>query len=255
MRRAPIAFLGFLFSFTLLSVTACGSSGDTPQVTPDTDPGETDPDTEPPPDVPEWEEPTSPDKVLILNIYQPGVAGPNENCFGASTGIGKYGLLPDSALAPCGKTEVCYLRTDGWVAYHNEDCIPEGSFLANWKKLPYSDLGPCEVPKHMNLKIALCPKKSCTWARDITIDTKRGCATTIESKGCRGTDFAAPTSCFCSKTNADLVYIAADPKATTAPDADFSPCSDANAACKKALGMVDTTAGCTTGGGGDAGTD
>ena len=255
MRRAPIALLVLLGSLSLTSLSACGSSGDTPvTVPPDTEGEDSDPDVVVP-DVPDYEEPVTPDKVLILNIYQPGVAGPNENCFGTSTGIGKYGLLPDGGLVPCGASEVCYQRTDGWVAYHKEDCIPDGNFLANWKKLPYSDLGPCEVRKHMNLKIALCPKKSCTWARDVTIDTKRGCATTIESKGCRGTDFAAPTSCFCSKTNADLVYVAADPKATTAPDADFALCSDANAACKKALGLVDTVAGCTSGTTSDAGTD
>lgn len=250
MRRAPLAFLVSAFSLTALPMTVgCGSSETPAQPAPeDTAVEETEEDTTTP-DVPPFEAPPTNEKLLIRRIYWP-----EGNCYGAPTGIGNYALLPDGGVAPCASGEVCYVRKDGWVAYHNEDCIPAGKFAANWDKTVYSDLGPCEIPKHVDLTIKDCPAKSCVWGRDVTLDTTKGCATTIKTIKCRS-DLGVPDSCWCSKTKADLVFVAADPKSTADPGPDFAPCGSANAACKKALSIIDTAPACGSTSTGDGGTD
>lgn len=248
-RRSPHALVStavaILASVALASacVVACSSSD--PQPAPGTV-------ADAAPDVPEHEEPVfdSDDpagRVLLLRLYEPA-----KRCFGLPTQIGRFDSTEDGKIAPCGAKAVCYVRADGVLAYHDEDCVHAPNFLANWTPEDYSDLGPCEPIKRMRdtPHVKDCPNASCTWARDVLIDTAASCATAIETKGCRET-FGEPTSCFC---DGDRVFVPADPKGSTAPPSGFTACDDTNAACKAALAMVDTVKGCAAATS-DAGTD
>jgi hypothetical protein len=186
-------------------------------------------------------------RVLILPLYDPV-----KRCMMPATEIGHFDQNPDGTMKACGDIEVCYTRPDGILAYHNKDCVHGSNFRANWKASEYSDLGPCEVVKRLSLTtIKECPNTSCVFARDVTIDTARSCATAIESKGCRDV-FGAPTSCFCNGTSA---FVAANPKMSTAPPSGYTACDMSNDVCKKALAVVDTVKGCATMTTTDAGAD
>jgi len=203
-------------------------------------------------DVPDFEEPVfdSDDpagRVLVLPLYYP-----DKRCFADPTEIGKFQAGPDGGIKDCAKKEVCYVRPDGVLAYHDQDCIAPGDFRANWKQSDYTDLGPCEPIKHVFSLIKQCPNPSCTWARDVIIDVGAGCATALTTKGCRES-FGAPTKCFCD--GAGKVFVTADPKSTATPPTSYSPCDATNADCKKALGMVDTVKGCAVAPVTDAGAD
>lgn len=195
-------------------------------------------------DIPPFEEPAfeSDDpfgRVILLKPYHP-----DQRCFESPTAIGHPDALPDGGIAPCGAAEKCYVRKDGVVVYAPKDCIHGSNFLFNVDVYPYSDLGPCEPIKHVELKIKDCPNASCTYARDVRIDTTRGCATAITSKSCRD-EVSAPAACFCSPTATDDVFVTFDGKSSTAIPSGFTPCdATSSAACKKALTMVDTVKGC-----------
>jgi hypothetical protein len=176
-------------------------------------------------------------RVLVLPLFDP-----IKRCTLPVTEIGHFDQNPDGTIAECGAVEVCYQRPDGILAYHTQDCVHGSNFRANWTRLVYSDLGPCEPIKRLQFSIKSCPTMSCTFARDVTVDTALGCATAIESKGCRDT-FGAPTACFCNGT---MAFVAANPKSPTAPPAGYTACDATNDACKKALAMVDTVKGCAT---------
>lgn len=176
-------------------------------------------------------------RVLVLRLYDPV-----KRCFLTPTEIGNFRDGKDGAPV-CDPGEVCYERPDGILAYHKEDCVPEGRFRASWNKSAYSDLGPCEPIKRLIDKfdvIKECPNTSCIVARDVVVDTAKGCATAMESKGCRST-FGAPTKCFC---NGALAWVPADSKSTAAPPAGFTTCDAASDPCKKALSLADTVKGC-----------
>lgn len=237
-RHAPVLFVSALaLSSLAIAPVACSSDPDSAPV------------AEAGADVPDYEEPVldaydPAGRVLILPIYHP-----DTRCFEDATEIGKLPAGPDGGVRDCLKQEVCYIRADGVLAYHDQDCIEPGDFRANWKRTDYSDLGPCEPIKHAFSQIKQCPNPSCTWARDAIIDTAASCATALETKGCRET-FGAPTKCWCSGTK---VFVAANEK-TTAPPPSYAVC-DGTAACTKALGMVDTVKGCEISTPADAGTD
>ncbi len=242
-RRAPFALVTAFASVAAAAAlaSACSSS----------EPSPSGPATlvDAAPDVPELEEPIfdSDDpagRVLLLRIYDPA-----KRCFGLPTQIGRFDSTEDGKIAPCGPNAVCYVRNDGVLAYHHQDCVHAPNFLANWKPEDYSDLGPCEPIKRLQdtSHIKDCPTPSCTWARDVVIDTAASCATAIETKGCRES-FGAPTSCFC---DGDRVFVPADPAASTVPPAGFAPCDATSTACKAALDMVDTVKGCAIEAGSD----
>ncbi|GAC1358473.1 MAG: hypothetical protein NVSMB47_11400 [Polyangiales bacterium] len=171
-------------------------------------------------------------QVVVLVPYDPVT-----RCFDKPTEIGHY---DDDAGFSCGTSERCYVRKDGIVYYAAKDCVHGTKFLINVEDRPYTDLGPCEPAKHLDFStIKGCPNPSCTFARDVTIDTARGCATAIQSRGCRDV-VGAPSACFCKGTE---VFVSFDGKATSGP-AGFTACDATVAACKSALGMVDTVAGC-----------
>lgn len=176
-------------------------------------------------------------RVLLLRLYDPV-----KRCFQIPTEIGNFRDGPDGGPS-CDPGEVCYERPDGILAYHKEDCIPDGRYRAAWTKSTYSDLGPCEPIKRLIDKFDVikdCPNTSCTLARDVTVDTARGCATAIASKGCRST-FGAPTKCFC---NGSLAFVPADPKSTTPAPTGFSACDATSEPCKTAIAQADTVKGC-----------
>ncbi len=205
-------------------------------------------------DIPPWEAPELDGndplgRVLVLPLYDP-----LKRCVLPVTEIGSYDEAPDGGIAPCGDLEVCYVRPDGILAYHNKDCVHPPNFKANWKREVYSDLGPCEPIKNLadTVVIKECPNMSCTLARDITIDTVKNCATAIKSRGCRET-FGKPTSCFCD--GAGNVFLPANPSAATTPPAGFTACTSGDAACAKALAVVDTVKGCDLPAPADAGPD
>lgn len=240
MLRPARALLVFALALTGAAFAPACSGGDSDESTPiDTDTGV---------DVPEFEEPTfdaddPAGRVLILPIYFP-----DKRCFDPATEIGKLPAGPDGAIADCKKQEVCYVRPDGVLAYHDQDCIQPGDFRANWKRYDYSDLGPCEPIKHAFSLIKSCPNPSCIWARDAVIDTAAGCATALTTKGCRDA-FGTATKCWCNGTS---VFLPADPKSSATPPPSYTPC-DGSAACTKAMLMVDTVKGCEIAS--DAGTD
>ena len=180
--------------------------------------------------------------VVVGRVYLVRPYHADFRCYDPPTQLGYVDTAADGGLIPCGKTERCYERKDGVVAYAPEDCVHGTNFLANWKASAYSDLTSCEPPKNVNLLIADCPASSCTWARDIVIDTKRNCATAVTTRGCRD-KFGTPKKCYC-ESGTDRVYIAADPASTATPPPSFTPCDASVAACSKALGVVDTVVGC-----------
>jgi hypothetical protein len=205
-------------------------------------------------DIPPWEAPTLDaddplGRVLVLPLYDP-----LKRCLYPVTEIGNYDEGPDGGIAPCGDIEVCYVRPDGILAYHNKDCVHPPNFKANWKREIYSDLGPCEPLKHLGDTVIMkdCPNMSCTYARDVVVDTTKGCATAIATKGCRDT-FGKPTTCACDGMG--NAFVAANPSGGTAPPAGFTACDSTNDACKKALAIVDTVKGCAIPTPMDAGTD
>jgi hypothetical protein len=190
-------------------------------------------------DVPDFEEPAfdaddPAGRVLVLPIYFP-----DKRCFEPPTEIGKFQAGPDGKIKDCAKQEVCYVRPDGVLAYHDQDCIAPGDFRANWRRLDYSDLGPCEPIKHAFAQVKACPNASCTWARDAVIDTTASCATALTTKGCRDA-LGPPSRCWC---NGASVFVPADSKSTAAPPPSYAPC-DGTPECKKALGLVDAVRGC-----------
>jgi hypothetical protein len=182
--------------------------------------------------------------TLLLRIYYPDL-----RCYEAPTEIGRVDTYTDGGVAPCGMSESCYRRVDGVLAYHPEDCVHGTNFRANWERLDYSDLGPCEPLKHTSFGfIKDCPMTTCEFARDLVVDTAKGCATAITTKGCRT---AKPTSCSCDGMG--NVFLAAD-SSSTAPTG-FTPCTSSDPACKKALDAYDTLVGCSVAASGDSGTD
>ena len=223
----------------LLATTslACssGTGNESPSEGADTGaPSDGGPDLDPPDVVFDSDDPFG--RVLLLNPYHL-----DTRCSDKATAIGYFDSTPDGKIAPCLTGERCYVRKDGVVFYAPQDCIHGTNFLMNVDSLPYSDLGPCEPAKHVALLIRECPVSSCTWARDVTVDVSRGCATAITSKGCRD-DFGAPTQCFCDSSG--HVFVAADPKSSAAPPSGFAACASSSDACKKALALVDTAVGC-----------
>lgn len=234
MLRRSCALFFFLSSMPL---AACSSSGDDLPAQDDTglvdstmqgDDGVADTSR------PETVDPGS--RVLLLKVFEP-----TQRCYDLPTEIGNFDELPDGAIAECAPVEVCYVRVDGALAYHTQDCVHGSNFRANWSRLPYSDLGPCEPLKHGDALIKDCPQSTCTFARDAIIDTMRGCATALTTKGCRD-KLGAPTSCWCN--GAGMVFVPADPKSTATPPPTYAPCDATNAACKAALAIVDTAKGC-----------
>jgi hypothetical protein len=182
-------------------------------------------------------------RVLLLRTYYP-----DKRCFDAPTEIGNYDEIDDAGVAHCEMGEVCYVRKDGVLAYYDKDCIHGANFAANWDRQDYSDLGPCEPLKHLEMGVIKdCPMTSCTFGRDIVYDAAKGCATSLFTKGCAATK---PTSCACD--GAGKVFLAAD-ASSTAPSG-FTACDATNADCKKALDAFDTISGCATSSS-DAGTD
>ncbi|MGZ3423267.1 MAG: hypothetical protein ACXWUG_18515 [Polyangiales bacterium] len=181
--------------------------------------------------------------TLVLRIYDP-----EQRCYQGPTEIGRVDEYPDGAVAPCAMGESCYRRVDGVLAYHEQDCVHGANFRANWERLAYSDLGPCEPLKHTAFGfIKDCPMTTCDFARDLVVDTVKGCATQITTKGCRT---SKPTACACDgKGN---VFLAAD--ATSTVPTGFTACDSTDAACKKALDAFDTLVGCAPSTG-DAGSD
>lgn len=200
-------------------------------------------------DIPPFEEPVfdSDDplgRVLVLPLFDPV-----RRCLMPPTEIGHFDQDDAGKIAECPNIEICYVRPDGILAYHNKDCVHGTNFRANWSRTIYSDLGPCEPLKRIQFDMKDCPNMSCVFARDVTIDVARGCATAITSKGCRD-KLGTPTKCFCD--GAGSVWIGANAASPGAPPAGFTSC-DGTADCTKALGMVDTVKGCTFST--DAGTD
>jgi len=246
MRRSALVFAVLACAVPLMLPVACSDDA-APAQTPDAE-VDTGPDVELE-DIPQWEAPDSAGlpPVLVLPLYEPG-----KRCFMTATEIGNYDEGPDGGILPCGDLEVCYERPDGILAYHSKDCVHPPNFKANWTRMEYSDLGPCEPIKHLFDSIKECPNMSCTFARDVVIDTAKSCATAITSKGCRET-FGKPTSCFCDGMG--NVFLPAKPTGGTAPPSGFTACASSDAACAKALGMVDTVKGCPVPPKMDAGTD
>jgi len=244
MKGDPMRRALSLFACTLVFASlGCSSSSDQSTTDGDVDSG--------PIDV-AYEEPIldgARGQVVLLKPYDPV----NRCWFAPPTAVGHPdGLNPDGSFV-CGTSERCYVRNDGIVFYAATDCVHGTNFLLPIKDEPYSDLGPCEVPKDLDLsKIADCPNPSCTFARDVLIDLAKGCAEAIDTRDCRDV-VGAPTSCMCDPASTGRVFVAYDGKSTTNAPPSFVPCDSTNAACKKALGMVDTVAGCAIDT--DAGTD
>lgn len=241
MRSKTPALLTLCAALPLLAFAPAGCSSDN-QTAPVTDSGAI--------DVPDFEEPVfdaddPAGRVLVLPLYFP-----DKRCFEPATEIGKFQADAEGKIKDCLKQEVCYVRPDGVLAYHDQDCIAPGDFRANWKRFDYSDLGPCEPIKRAFTLIKSCPNASCTWARDAIIDTTAGCATALTTKGCRDA-LGAPSKCWCAGTR---VFVPADSKSTATPPPSFVPC-DGTAQCTKALGMVDTVTGCEVAAPTDAGVD
>jgi hypothetical protein len=187
---------------------------------------------------------TASGSTLLLRIYYPDM-----RCYDAPTEIGRVDTYPDGGVAPCGPDESCYRRVDGVLAYHPQDCVHGTNFRANWERLDYSDLGPCEPLKHTAFGVIKdCPMTTCAFARDLVVDTAKGCATAITTKGCLT---AKPTACACD--GAGNVFLAAD--ASSTPPSGFTACASTDPACKKALDAFDTLAGCSASPSSDAGAD
>ena len=205
-------------------------------------------------DVGNFEEPVfDPDsavgRVILLKPYDP-----TRRCFDTPTAVGHPDELPGGGIAPCGTSERCYHRKDGWVFYAQHDCVHGTNFLFNVDDQPYDDLGPCEPIKHVESLIKDCPNPSCTFARDVEIDTTKSCATVLTSRACRdGSN--APTGCFCDSTRPDQAFVAYDGKSSSSVPAGFTACDSSNAACKKALAIADSVQGCPPDAGSDAGGD
>jgi hypothetical protein len=182
-------------------------------------------------------------KVIILQPYDPV----NRCWAGPPTAVGHPDdLAPDGALVCSGTGERCYARTDGIVFYSSTNCIHGGNFLFNVDDQPYSDLGPCEPPKHLDISLIKdCPVPSCVFARDVLVDVGKGCAEAIDSRGCRDV-VGAPTSCFCDPSSSNRVFVAYDGKSTMNEPSGFVACDASNPSCKSALAIVDTVSGCAT---------
>jgi hypothetical protein len=194
-------------------------------------------------DIPPWEEPIldgddPAGRVVLLKPYDP-----KQRCYLPPTAVGHPDEAPGGGIAPCGKNERCYVRTDGVVFYAKEDCVHGKNFLFHVDDLPYDDKGPCEPSKHLDDVIKSCPNASCTYARDVRIDTTRGCATAIVSRACRDAG-NVPTTCLCSPSSSTEVFVAFDGRSTTNAPEGFVACDATNAACKAALAIVDTVEGC-----------
>jgi hypothetical protein len=253
MRRAPfvaataIVVLAFVPFF---SSTACSSSNDdsgAPDADDDTTPGiDTTPYDAPILDGPEG-------RVIILNQYDPV----NRCWAGKAREVGHPdGLLPDGGLDCKGTGDRCYIMTDGTVLYSPNDCIHGPNFLLKIDNEPYSDLGPCEVPKHLDLSLIKdCPAPSCPFARDVLVDTDVSCAEDIVTLGCRDATPAA-TSCLCDPSSSTRVFVSFDGKSSPNAPTGFTACDASNPACSKALGIADTVKPCAIPDAGtDAGTD
>jgi hypothetical protein len=195
---------------------------------------------------PEFESNDPAGRVRLVIPYHP-----DTRCIEPPTQLGHFDKLDDGGIAPCGTHEMCYVRKDGVAMYDSQDCVHGLNFVVNVDELPYSDLGPCEPFKHFQDKLLSCPTSTCIFARDVRIDTARGCATAITTKDCRDT-VGAPKGCFCDPASSD-VFVTFDGKTSSAVPAGFTPCDSTSTACKNALAIVDTVNGCaaTT----DAGTD
>lgn len=189
--------------------------------------------------------------VVLLRPYDPA----NRCWYAPPTAVGHPDDVNADGTFKCkGTTERCYQRTDGIVFYSSQDCIHGGNFLMPITDVPYSDLGPCEPPKHLELsKISDCPKQSCVYARDVVIDLAEGCAEQVVSRDCRDVT-AAATSCLCDPSSSNRVFVAYDGKSTTNAPTGFTACASTNPSCAKALAMADTVKPCAIPTG-DAGAD
>ena len=187
--------------------------------------------------------------VIVLNQYDPV----NRCWAGRAREVGHPdGLLPDGGLACTGTGDRCYVQTDGIVLYSPTDCIHGTNFVLSIDNEPYSDLGPCEVPKHLDITLIKdCPITSCPFARDVLLDTAASCAEDIVTLGCRDSTPAA-TSCFCDPSSSSRVFVSFDGKSSPNMPAGFTPCDASNPACSKALSIADGAKPCATP---DAGTD
>lgn len=226
--RRPSLFL--LFAFAGFGIFGCSAKDDTIDTTDASDSVADSNELEEP--VLDSDDPVG--RVLVLPLYDP-----LKRCLMPATEIGRFDSNPDGTFKDCGKIEICYQRPDGILAYHDQDCVHGSNFRANWTRMEYSDLGPCESLKRLRDTMKACPNTTCAFARDVTIDTARGCATAIESKGCRDT-LGAPTACFCK---GESVFVAANPKMMTAPPSGYTAC-DGTDPCNKALMLADTVKGC-----------
>jgi hypothetical protein len=230
MRRALLSFASVVFCFGPI---AC-SSTDPPAATGDAG------DDVVLEDIPPFEEPVfdSDDplgRVLVLPLFDPV-----RRCLIPATEIGHFDQDDAGKIAECAPIEICYVRPDGILAYHNVDCVHGSNFRANWNRTTYSDLGPCEPLKRIQFDMKECPNASCTFARDVVIDTTKSCATAITSKGCRD-KLGTPTKCFCNGSGS--VFIGANATTPGTPPAGFTAC-DSAPECTKALAIVDTVKGC-----------
>lgn len=230
--------VSFAFACTLaFAPAACSSSSGDDNGT------DANVDTAPQIDTAPYEEPIldgPPGEIVLLKPYDPV----NRCWYGPPTAVGHPDAINPDGSFVCGTSERCYARTDGIVFYASKDCVHGTNFLLHIDDEPYSDLGPCEVPKHLDLsKIADCPNPSCTFARDVVIDLDKGCAEAIDTRDCRDV-VGAPTSCMCDPSSTNRVFVAYDGKSTTNVPAGFVACDATNAACKAALAEVDTVKPC-----------
>lgn len=231
--RCLSAFLPIACSLVWLASSAGCSSSDSPDTAVDSGDSGLE-------DIPPFEEPVfdSDDplgRVLVLPLFDP-----LKRCLMPATEIGHFDQNETGGIAECAPIEICYVRPDGILAYHDKDCVHGSNFRANWNRTIYSDLGPCEPIKRIQFDMKECPNPSCTFARDVTIDSAKSCATAIVSKGCRD-KLGTPTKCFCD--GAGNVFVGANAAAPGTPPSGFTSC-DGTAECTKALGMVDTVKGC-----------
>jgi hypothetical protein len=236
-------------AFIASSGGGCGSSGGDPAATEDT--GN---DTLQYEDVGNFEEPSfDPDsavgRVILLKPYDP-----KQRCFGPPTAVGHPDEMPGGGIAPCGKSERCYVRKDGIVFYAAQDCVHGTNFLFNVDDQAYTDLGTCEPVKHVEPLIKECPNPTCQLARDVKVDVLRGCATAITSRACRDST-NVPTACFCDSSRPNEAFVAFDGKSTTNVPTGFTACDASVDACKKALAIADAVQGCPPDAVSDAGGD
>ncbi|MEO7097553.1 MAG: hypothetical protein ABI175_30105 [Polyangiales bacterium] len=251
--RTPLAFFstfGPVAPFALaLVAAACGNSGSDGAATEDAAV-----DTIQLEDVGDFEEPvfdedTAFGRVILLKPYDP-----KGRCFLPPTAVGHPDELPGGGIAPCGKSERCYVRKDGIVFYAAQDCVHGTNFLFNVDDQPYTDLTACEPVKHVESLIKDCPNPTCPLARDVKVDAIRSCATALTSKVCRDAT-NVPTGCFCDASSPSQVFVTFDGKSSGSVPAGYTACDSSNAACKKALAIADTVQGCPPDAVSDAGGD